>query len=90
MVDEKKIAFRPAVELSYLTEEEQYVLLDAIEFSDATPSLAQAINMKKRSVEGSLTVEKIEEIMLLQKPKQVEKIKIDRMGRNFERKTVFL
>ena len=78
MVDEKKIAFRPAVELSYLTEEEQYVLLDAIEFSDATPSLAQAINMKKRSAEGSLTAEKIEEIMLEQKLNQVEKIKINK------------
>lgn len=78
MVDEKKIAFRPAVELSYLTEEEQYVLLDSIEFSDATPSLAQAINMKKRSAEGSLTAEEIEEIMLQQKPNQVEKIKINK------------
>lgn len=78
IVDEKKIAFRPAVELSYLTEDEQYVLLDAIEFNDATPSLAQAISMKKRSAEGNLTAEKIEEIMLEQKPNQVEKIRINK------------
>ena len=47
MVDEKRIAFRPAVELSYLSEENQYVLLDLMQFSEATPSLAQAIRMKK-------------------------------------------
>lgn len=47
MVDEKKIAFRPAVEISYLSEDNQYVLLDVMQFSDITPSLAQAIHMKK-------------------------------------------
>ena len=52
LVDEKRIAFRPAVELSYLTEENQYVLLDIMQFSDATPSLAQAIRMKKLEQEG--------------------------------------
>lgn len=52
MVDDKRIAFRPAVELSYLSEENQYVLLDIMQFSDATPSLAQAIRMKKLEQEG--------------------------------------
>ena len=47
MVDERQIAFRPAVEISYLTEEQQYTLLEAMEYNDATPSLAQAIKMKK-------------------------------------------
>ena len=48
MVDEKKIAFRPAVEISYLKEDEQYTLLDAMQFNDCTPSLAQAISLKKK------------------------------------------
>ena len=52
MVDDKRIAFRPAVELSYLSEENQYVLLDIMQFSDATPSLAQTIRMKKLEQEG--------------------------------------
>ena len=47
MVDEKQIAFRPAVEISYLAEEQQYTLLEAMSYNDATPSLAQAIKMKK-------------------------------------------
>ena len=47
MVDERQIAFRPAVEISYLSEEQQYTLLEAMEYNDATPSLAQAIKMKK-------------------------------------------
>ena len=55
MVDERQIAFRPAVELSYLTEGQQYTLLEAMEYSDATPSLAQAIKMKKFMQEGKLT-----------------------------------
>lgn len=46
MVDEKQIAFRPAVEISYLAEEQQYTLLEAMSYNDATPSLAQAIKMK--------------------------------------------
>ena len=46
MVDEKKIAFRPAVEISYLKEDEQYTLLDAMQFNDCTPSLVQAISLK--------------------------------------------
>ena len=52
MVDERQIAFRPAVEISYLTEEQQYTLLEAMEYNDATPSLAQAIKMKKFNQDG--------------------------------------
>ena len=55
MVDERQIAFRPAVEVSYLTEEQQYTLLEAMEYNDATPSLAQAIKMKKYNQDGKLT-----------------------------------
>lgn len=57
MVDERQIAFRPAVEISYLTEEQQYTLLEAMSYNDATPSLAQAIKMKKFMQEGKLTGE---------------------------------
>lgn len=74
-VDTKEIAFNPAVELSYLTEEEQYALLDCIEYNDATPSHAQAIVMKKLSQEGSLTEEKIDDILSQEKPNQIPKIK---------------
>ena len=78
MVDDKKIAFRPAVEISYLTEKEQSILLDIIEYNESTPSLAQAIYLKKQSQEKTLTEEKIEEVMEEQKPNQIEKIKINR------------
>ena len=73
MVDERQIAFRPAVELSYLTEGQQYTLLEAMEYSDATPSLAQAIKMKKFMQEGKLTDEVIQSIMQEEKPNQKEK-----------------
>lgn len=78
LVDKEKdgIAFSPAVEISYLKEDEQYVLLNFIQFNDATPSMAQAKYLKKLSQEGRLTTEKIEEIMGEQKPNQIEKIKI--------------
>ena len=59
MVDERQIAFRPAVEISYLTEEQQYTLLEAMEYNDATPSLAQAIKMKKYNQDGKLTSERM-------------------------------
>ena len=59
MVDERQIAFRPAVEISYLSEEQQYTLLEAMGYNDATPSLAQAIKMKKFMQEGKLTDEVI-------------------------------
>ena len=76
MVDDGRIAFRPAVELSYLTVEQQKDLFYTMESEDATPSLAQAIEMKKLSQQGKLTADKIFSIMLQQKPNQVEKIKI--------------
>ena len=77
MVDEKKIAFRPAVEISYLKEDEQYTLLDAMQFNDCTPSLAQAISLKKRSLENTLTAEKIDEIMEEEKSNQIPKFKMN-------------
>ena len=73
MVDERQIAFRPAVELSYLTEGQQYTLLEAMEYNDATPSLAQAIKMKKFMQDGKLTDEVIQSIMQEDKPNQKEK-----------------
>ena len=76
MVDEEKIAFRPAVELSYLTEGEQRDLLETIESEDCTPSLAQAIRMKNLSKVGKLDMDTIFAIMTEQKPNQKEKIKI--------------
>ena len=76
MVDDGRIAFRPAVELSYLTVEQQKDLFYTMESEDATPSLAQAIEMKKLSQQGKLTADRIFSIMLQQKPNQVEKIKI--------------
>ena len=76
MVDDGRIAFRPAVELSYLTVEQQKDLFYTMESEDATPSLAQAIEMKKLSQQGKLAADKIFSIMLQQKPNQVEKIKI--------------
>ncbi len=73
MVDEKQIAFRPAVEISYLAEGQQYTLLEAMSYNDATPSLAQAIKMKKFSQDGKLTDEVIQSIMEEEKPNQKEK-----------------
>ena len=73
MVDERQIAFRPAVEISYLSEEHQYTLLEAMGYNDATPSLAQAIKMKKFMQEGKLTDGVIQSIMQEEKPNQKEK-----------------
>ena len=73
MVEERQIAFRPAVEVSYLTEEQQYTLLEAMEYNDATPSLAQAIKMKKYNQDGKLNSEVIQSIMEEEKPNQKEK-----------------
>lgn len=73
MVDDRQIAFRPAVEISYLSEEQQYTLLEAMEYSNATPSLAQAIKMKKFMQDGKLTNEVIQSIMEEEKPNQKEK-----------------
>ena len=77
MVDEKRIAFLPAVELSYLTEEQQYNLLDCIEYNDATPSHAQAIKLKKMSQAGTLTEDDIDDILSQEKPNQIPKMKFD-------------
>ena len=74
MVDEGRIAFRPAVELSYLTENEQTALLETIAYEDATPSLAQAVKMKSFSQAGKLSSDVILSIMGEQKPNQREKI----------------
>ena len=74
MVDDRQIAFRPAVEISYLTEEQQYTLLEAMSYNDATPSLAQAIKMKKFNQDGKLTNEVIQSIMEEEKPNQKEKL----------------
>ena len=73
MVDDRQIAFRSAVEISYLSEEQQYTLLEAMSYNDATPSLAQAIKMKKFMQEGKLTDEVISSIMQEEKPNQREK-----------------
>ena len=77
MVDEKKIAFNPAGEISYLTEDEQYILLDCIEYNVATPSHAQAIALKKMSQEGTLTEDSVDDIMAQEKPNQIPKIKFN-------------
>ncbi len=74
MVDENKIAFRPAVELSYLTKTEQHNLLNSISYNDATPSLPQAIRLKEFSKVGKLSAEVIEAILGEEKPNQHEKI----------------
>ena len=74
MVDSGRIAFRPAVELSYLTEAEQASLLESIGYEDATPSLAQAVKMKSFSQAGKLNPDVILSILCEQKPNQKEKI----------------
>lgn len=76
MVDEGRIAMRPAVELSYLSETEQENLYEAMDYADATPSHAQAIKMKDFSKNGKLTPEVIESIMSEEKPNQKEKINL--------------
>ena len=76
MVDSGKIAFRPAVELSYLSKEQQQSLYDTMECEDCTPSLAQAIKMKEFSRDGKLTVEVILSIMQEEKPNQREQFKM--------------
>ena len=75
LVDEEKIKLRPAVEISYLTRDEQVDLLDAIECLQATPSHAQAIRMKELSQKGELTTDEINNILEEEKPNQKEQIK---------------
>ena len=76
MVDEERIAFRPAVELSYLSDEEQYWLLETIETEEATPSLSQSQEMKNLSQAGMLDMDQIFSIMVKPKANQKEVIKI--------------
>lgn len=78
MVDDGKIAFNPAVEISYLDKAEQQVLLDAMEQNDCTPSHAQAIRLKKLSQEGVLQDQTIYDILAEQKPNQQEQYKFKR------------
>lgn len=76
MVDEGKIAMRPAVELSYLPKEQQQILFDTMELEDCTPSHAQAIKMRKFAEAGKLNEDVILSIMTEEKPNQVEQFKI--------------
>ena len=78
MVDENKIAFNPAVEISYLKQSEQRVLLDAMELNDCTPSHAQSIRLKKLSQDGVLDDQMIYAVMSEEKPNQQEQIKFKR------------
>lgn len=77
LVDEKQIALSPAVELSFLNDEQQYAVLDCIECNVSTPSHAQAIRLKKMSQEGTLTIDEIEDILSEEKPNQIPKIKFN-------------
>jgi len=77
-VDDSKIAFNPAVELSYLLEQEQRVLLDAMALNDCTPSHAQSIKLKKLSLDGLLSTDAISEILSEPKPNQQEQYKFRR------------
>ena len=74
MVDEKIIAFNPAVELSYLTKDEQIDLLDAMDYAQATPSLAQAQRLKKFSKEGNCSLEAMKAIMSEEKKSELDKV----------------
>ena len=86
MVDDSKIAFRPAVELSYLAEKEQRILYDAMGHADCTTSLAQAIKMKSFSREGKLSEAVIRSIMAEEKPNQKEQFRIpkERISKYFK------
>ena len=86
LVDEGKIALRPAVELSYLTVEEQNLLADVISYMDATPSHDQAIRLRRLSEQGSLPLASMEEIMREPKPNQREQIRFNRddFGKYFQ------
>lgn len=76
MVDEKRIAFTPAVELSYLLPEEQIMLLSEMEYSDCTPNLSQAQRLKALSIQGLFTKEQLSAIMSEEKANQKERVKI--------------
>jgi len=76
LVDEGKIGFRPAVELSYLTKKEQDMLVEAMEYADCTPSHAQAIRLRAFSKDGTLGPHVMENVMSEEKPNQREKISL--------------
>lgn len=78
LVDNGTIAFRPAVELSYLKKDEQEILVDFIKYNQSTPSLEQAINLKKLSQENLLDVDEMHDILSSLKPNQKSKLKFDR------------
>lgn len=78
MVDDNKIAFNPAVEISYLDRDEQLTLLDAINMNDCTPSHAQSIRLKKMSQDGLLTADAVYTVLSEEKPNQKEQIKLPR------------
>lgn len=78
MVDDNKIAFNPAVKISYLDRGEQRILLDAIKMNDCTPSHAQSIRLKKMAQEGLLTADSVYAILSEEKPNQREQIKLHR------------
>ena len=77
MVDEERIAMGPAISISYLNEDFQNALLDYIEYFDATPSQGQANELKKLFQNNELEIQKIKEIMMKEKPNQIEKFKIN-------------
>ena len=78
MVDDNKIAFNPAVEISYLNRDEQLTLFDAIDMNDCTPSHAQSIRLKKMSQDGLLTADGVYAVLSEEKPNQREQIKLPR------------
>ena len=75
LVDEERIAFTPAVELSYLPENEQKILFEEIEYADATPSLSQAQRLRKYSEQGRLSIDTIFAVLSEEKPNQKEQVK---------------
>ena len=87
MVDDGKIAFTPAVELSYLTKQEQQDLLETMESEDCTPSLSQAIQLKKQSQAGELNIDKIFDLLREPKANQQDKIsfRVDDLRKYFPR-----
>lgn len=87
MVDERKIAFNPAVELSYLKPEEQVELLDAMDSEQATPSLSQAQRLKKFSMEGHLSIDVMRAIMSEEKKSELDRITLtgDKVNKYFPR-----
>ena len=74
-MDEHRIAFTPAVELSYLPEQEQRIIYDEIEFADATPSLSQSQRLRKFSEQGRLSVDTVFAVLSEEKPNQKEQVR---------------